>query len=104
MYESHQINALILLKPEEATKIILQALRKAKMHKAKAAKILGCSHATLIRWFDRLDMRDKVDRLQERAKREGWHFEPVRSGRPKGSLDSYPRERRWKKAPRVTLG
>lgn len=105
MYTSHQINALIIVDPEEAAKFILQALRKAKMQKMVAVKILGCSHGTFLRWVEKLKLDSRIEKLRRRALREGWHFERIPSpGRPKGSKDREERVRRWKKAPSVTPG
>lgn len=99
-YSNHEINVLIFLDPEAAKKKILNALKKAGMRKGDAAVLLKCSHATLIRWIDRLELQVKIEELQEVAKSEGWIYERrPGSGRPKGSKDGTPRKRRWKQAP-----
>lgn len=99
-YVNHDINAMIFLNQESAKKRILDVLKKTKMHKGEAAKELGCSHATLLRWIARLQLDEAIDKLQARAHEKGWHFRRnPSSGRPKGSKDKKPRKRRWKKAP-----
>ncbi len=75
------IGYLIKVHPNQAKVKILDALRKAKMHKGNAAVILGCRHATLLDWLTVLDLHKTVERMIVQAKREGWFHGRV-GGRP----------------------
>lgn len=92
----HELHALIQVAPASAKKKIVAALKSSGMHKGEAARLLGCSHGTLLRWIDALALGDEVERLVDKARDEGWyHGENRKSpGRPKGSKDSYQRTRR----------
>lgn len=85
MYQKHELGSLIEYKPKEATERILNALREAKAHKADAAKLLGCSHGTLLRWIAKLGIGPQIDKLVAKAEREGWHHGRT-GGRPRGSV------------------
>jgi transposase len=97
VFQKHDLSALIEAKPKEAAERIMVALRQAKAHKADAAKRLGCSHQTLLRWIAKLGIGAQVDKLIARAEREGWHHGRT-GGRPQGSGDKIPRKRRGAKA------
>lgn len=99
-YSTHPINALIVLDPKEASKKILKVLKEVGMRKGDAAATLGCSHGTLIRWIEKLNLSSTIDAMYEVAKSEGWAYERrPGSGRPRGSKDKASRKRRWKVAP-----
>lgn len=72
-YVNHKMRALIELKPNEAKETILDAFTKAKCHYQETAKILGCEMHSVTRWADLLGIRDKLRRIEERARKEGWH-------------------------------
>lgn len=82
MNQHQEINALIALEPAKASKMILDALRTAGMHKGNAAKEMGCSHGTLLRWIARLDLDTKITQMMEVAERRGWRHNG-RTGRPR---------------------
>ena len=83
-HPDHEISAYIRVKPEEAKKRLLAALREAGMHKGEAAKALGCAYTTLLKWIDKLDLEETIQSMTERAEREGWHH-GRKGGRPVGS-------------------
>lgn len=83
-YVNHEINYLITLDPTAARERILEALRKAKLHKEDAAKSLDCNYGTLLRWIKRLSLEKKIAMLTKQAKKEGW-FHGRTGGRPLGS-------------------
>lgn len=76
-----EMGYLVKFKPSEAKEKILAALREAKTNKGQAIKLLDCTYSTLYRWFDELDMRGDVEKLEARAAKEGW-AEIGRTGRP----------------------
>lgn len=81
MSHNHQVNALIIVDPEEAKKIIVSTLTKSKMHMADAAELLGCDYVTLLRWINRLKMKPTVEKMRRVAKKEGRHH-GRKGGRP----------------------
>ena len=83
-YVIHEINALISIDPTKAKKTILAALKKAKMHKEDAAKLLGCNYVTLLRWISRLDMEAEIEEANTLAKKQG-KFHDRKGGRPLGT-------------------
>lgn len=83
-FVNHEINYLIALNPSEAKERILKALRKAKLHKEDAAKILECNYGTLLRWIKRLSLETQIKKMSKAAKKEGW-FHGKTGGRPIGS-------------------
>lgn len=72
-YVNHKIRALIEVDPAKAKAMILEAFEKAKCHYARAAKILGCETHSVTRWADQLGIREKLQKLEDRAEKEGWH-------------------------------
>jgi len=83
-HPNHEITALIRVNPEEAKRRILAALRETGMHKALAAKKIGCAHSTLIAWIAQLEMAKAIDTLVAKAQKEGWHHDR-KGGRPTGT-------------------
>lgn len=83
-YANHEINALITIDPAKAKEAICEALRSAGMHKGNAAKALGCTHSTLLRWIDKLDLDAEIAKLMKQAEKKGWRFNG-RTGRPLGT-------------------
>lgn len=83
-YANHEINALITIDPAKAKDAICTALRAAGMHKGNAAKELGCTHSTLLRWIEKLDLAAEIAKLMAQAEKKGWRYNG-RTGRPKGA-------------------
>lgn len=83
-YANHEINALILIDPAKAKDTIFEALRSAGMHKGNAAKKLGCTHSTLLRWIDKLQLDAAIEKMLKQAEKKGWRYNG-RTGRPKGA-------------------
>lgn len=97
MNKDHAITHLIHVKPAEAKRLILDALRGAKMHKGQAAKALGCGPATFIRWVDALALDEDIAKMKTRAEKEGWHHDMLsRGGRPPSETPK-PKKKRAKK-------
>lgn len=89
-HRDHALRALILVNPKEAKERILSAIQKKKGHQGDAAKHLGCSHGTLIRWIAALDMSKDIDALIAKMKKEGTFHE-------KNSRGGFTADRRRKK-------
>ena len=85
----HEMTYLIRYRPSEAKERIVAALRKAGMHRGRAAEILGCRRESVTMWIDRLGMTGAVAALEKRAVREGW-YDVSPGGRPKGAKDREP--------------
>ncbi len=68
-----KIRALIEVDPARAKEAIRQAFRKAKASRADAAAELGAGRAAFARWVERLGMGPELERLEAKAKKEGWH-------------------------------
>lgn len=83
-YANHEINALITIDPDKARDLICEALRAAGMHKGNAAKDLSCTHSTLLRWIEKLNLDARIAKLMKVANKEGWRYNG-RTGRPKGT-------------------
>lgn len=79
---SYHFNALIMIDPEKAKEEICKALRSAGMHKGNAAKEMGCSHGTLLRWIERLSLDTTIEKMMKQAQQKGWRFNG-RTGRPR---------------------
>lgn len=92
MYTKHELASLIETNPKEAGEKILKAIRSARAHKGDAAKQLGCSHQTLLRWIARLGISKDVEKLVTEAEKKGWIHDKI-GGRPPGP-DKKPRKRR----------
>lgn len=83
-YANHELHSDIHFKPGKARKKILKVLRESGMHRGNAAKALGCTHSTFLRWVGLLDLSREIERMVEQAKKEGWYVEG-RTGRPAGA-------------------
>lgn len=83
-HPNHEISALIRVQPKEAAKKVLAFLKDAKMHKGDAARQIGCAHSTLISWIRQLELAPEIEKLEAKAKKDGWHHGRV-GGRPLGS-------------------
>ena len=92
----HDIHAMIQVQPKVAKEKILEALRRHGMHIGNAAEALGCSYNTFLRWVEELALGPAIEKMKVQAKREGWrHTQNTPStGRPAGSKDKAPRQRR----------
>lgn len=80
----HEIHSDIHFRPAKAKARILAALKGAGMHRNNAAKTLGCSYNTFLRWIAMLGLRLTIEQMTKQAKKEGW-FSEGRTGRPSGS-------------------
>lgn len=83
-HPDHVIAALIVADPKQARARLIERLRKARMHKGDCAAAIGCAHSTLLRWIRKLRLEPEIEKLEARARREGWHHGRV-GGRPEGS-------------------
>lgn len=95
-YVNHKMRALIELSPGEAKEMIISAFKKAKCHYAVAAKILGCKQHSVTRWARILGIHEKLEQIEARAEREGWHH-----GRKGGAGFHKDPEARARKASRT---
>jgi hypothetical protein len=77
------LGIVALTDPEAARKRITEAFRKAKAHREDAASLLSIDPTTVRRMCIRLGLRPVLDKLEEQARREGWHH-GKRGGWPKG--------------------
>jgi hypothetical protein len=91
-FVDHEMTHLLRTDPVKASARIVDAYRRAKCLQKGAAKILGTTAETLIRWIRALDgpsggkLRARLDRLKAEAKRQGWHHDRDKlGGRPRGS-------------------
>lgn len=89
--------------PTAAREQAMAVLRKHGMRRDLAYRELGATCASTFGiWM--ILLRINLKKLDAIAEKEGWYFTRIRrggvkgrSGRPKGSSDSYARERRTKK-------
>ncbi len=92
MFQKHDISSLIALEPKKASAQILEASERSGVHKGDAAKALGCSLATLLRWIAKLGLEPKIAKAEKAAEKAGTLRGGRRKGgRHKGSLDRGPR-------------
>lgn len=85
MYRKHQLAQRIELDPAGAAREVAAEYRRAKCSRQDAAKSLGVSPGTFIRWVKILDAKGAglsatLGRLKRQARREGWD----RGGRLEG--------------------
>lgn len=64
---------MIEVDPNTAREELISAFKKAKCHYQKAADILGCKSHTFTRWARLLGIKEKLEAMEERAEKEGWH-------------------------------
>lgn len=83
-FADHEMTHLIQVSPGKAREKIKRVLKSQGAHMANTAKVFGCTHGTLLRWIERLDMKQAVADLVDLAKAEGWH-QTGNKGRPEGS-------------------
>ena len=57
--------ALVVARNDAAIDAILAAYREAQGNSSRAARVLGVSRRTLLRWVARLNLRDAIDRLRQ---------------------------------------
>ncbi len=57
--------ALVVARNDAAIDAILAAYREAEGNSSRAARVLGVSRRTLLRWVARLNLRDAIDRLRQ---------------------------------------
>ena len=67
----HALRHLIHVDAAKAGAQILRAVDEAGGHKSNAAKILGCTHGTLLAWIKKCGLEAQVDKVVEKAKAEG---------------------------------
>lgn len=95
-FTQHDLTAKIRLMPEEARAELTNAFKDAKCSRTEAAKALGCTVQTFISWVTKAGLRAEFERIEKRAKKEGWHHGRNRMspGRPKKKVKaSRPRQR-----------
>lgn len=79
----HRISSLAVIDPKAAAKELLGAYVRAKANKVEAARLLGAGLRTFDRWVVQLDLAPAMEKMKDRAKREGWHHDhSQRGGRP----------------------
>lgn len=71
-YRKLEMTALIQIDPEKARERIRAAYRLSGASLKDAAPHLDATERTLHRWVDQLEMREELDELTAKAKREGW--------------------------------
>jgi hypothetical protein len=84
-YRQNETGLLVRLDPKRASKVILDAFRKAKTHHGETAKLLDCSTSTLNAWMRVLQLKPTMDEMIEKAKKQGWHHgrSSLSPGRPR---------------------
>lgn len=83
-YRKHPLAALIEVNRTEAVAQILAAYKEAGACQLDAARVLGVSESTLIRWVTQLALGAKLAKVKAQAKREGWHHDKGRQGGRRG--------------------
>lgn len=82
-FQKHTLSSLIDVDPKTAAEKLLAAYTEARANQRNAAKKLGVSEGTIIRWIKRLNLGQRFAKVKARALREGWHHdENKRGGRP----------------------
>jgi len=79
-YRRSKISAMVVADPARASDSMVRAFERAKAHQGRAAKLLGISQFTFSRYVTKLGIRARLDRVKERAEREGWHHDMGRRG------------------------
>ena len=70
---SHRMKALIEIDPAKARAEITDAFTKARCHYQDAAALLGATAQTYRRWARLLGVKGKLEALDEKARKQGWH-------------------------------
>lgn len=79
-YHKQEISALIAVRPKEAVQRIRRAYIDSGASMTATARLLGCAVNTLFGWTAKLEMRDDLAKIREKAKREGWIHPATRRG------------------------
>jgi hypothetical protein len=79
--------------PAKARDAIIAAFKRAQCNREVTAKLLKISKRSLSRYIELLEMSAKLDALEVKAIRDGWHHGKL-GGRPLGAKDTKPRQRR----------
>ena len=90
-----RFEAMMLIDPIAAKKEIIKAFRDAHAHRGDLADFLGVSRKVLYGWIDRLGLADVLDRIEETAKKAGWHH---------GRLGGRPKDVGWSREERILRG
>lgn len=69
----HKMRSMIEIEPEAARKEMIDAFVKAKCHYQDASDIIGCKPHTFTRWARLLGIKEKLEKLEAKAEKEGWH-------------------------------
>lgn len=77
---ANELGMLVDFHPKEASEKILAAFVAAKANRAACAKALVVSRETLWRWVKKLGLEKSIERVEKKARREGWRLDERKSG------------------------